>query len=104
MSLSFLSSKSTMLKIALVLVIIGSALADPMFEKYQRDFSKSYSNKDYAQRKVIFQENLQKISEHNEKYARGEVSYTMGINEFTDMTVEEFEAFANGKKSKKSNS
>ena len=84
-------------KITLLLLVIGSALADPLFEKYQKDFSKSYTNKNYAQRKAIFQENVRKISEHNEKYARGEVSYSMGINEFTDMSEQEFEAYADGK-------
>lgn len=33
---------------------------------------------------------MEQINEHNERYDKGQESYTMGINQFTDLTPEEF--------------
>ncbi|CAH0545783.1 unnamed protein product [Brassicogethes aeneus] len=38
----------------------------------------------------IFSDNLDKINNHNAKFAKGETTYTMGVNQFADMTEEEF--------------
>lgn len=38
----------------------------------------------------IFSENLKKISKHNAKYERGEVSFKLGMNQFGDMMMAEF--------------
>lgn len=33
----------------------------------------------------IFMENKHKIAKHNAKFARGEVSYKLGLNKYADM-------------------
>lgn len=38
------------------------------------------------------------INEHNEKYDNGEESYTMGINQFADLSSEEFKQLLTYKK------
>lgn len=81
---------------AAVFLFFGCALADPLFEKFQKEHSKKYSPKEYKQRKEIFQANVEKISKHNEKYNNGQESYYMEINEFTDMTQEEVNSYING--------
>jgi len=84
------------IKILTFLVLVSSsALAENLFEKYQKDFGKEYSSpKEYIQRKAIFESNLKDIRAHNEN--RGVNTYTKGVNQFTDMTQQEFEAFTQG--------
>ncbi|ESN92802.1 hypothetical protein HELRODRAFT_185163 [Helobdella robusta] len=65
---------------------------------------KSFHNKVYANeeeenlRKRIFAVNYRFISEHNQLYDNGERSFTVGINQFADMTVHEFKEMMNGLK------
>ena len=41
-------------------------------------------------RRSIFEQNLQHIEKHNEEASQGMHSYTLGINQFADMTQDEF--------------
>lgn len=60
------------------------------FEQYKRDFGKRYSKEGEEQyRKNIFLRNVIAIQEHN---ANPKNTYTMGINQFTDLSQAEFEA------------
>ena len=53
--------------------------------------SKSYANRAVeSSRYQLYLRNSHLIAKHNQKYAMKEVSYKMGINEFSDMTSEEF--------------
>ncbi|XP_019770735.1 crustapain [Dendroctonus ponderosae] len=59
--------------------------------KFKTGFKKSYEAPDEESRRFeIFQNNLKNIKEHNEKFAKGEVTYTQGVNQFADLTPEEF--------------
>ena len=79
--------------ISFFVIVFSSALADP-FSKYQFEFGKKYSSpKEYVQRKTIFETNLKEIEKHNE--LKGQ-TYTQGVNQFTDMSQEEFEALIQG--------
>jgi len=58
------------------------------FESWVILHGKEYATKEEKQRrKEIFKENVAKINAHN---ARNDVTYEMGLNEFTDMTPMEF--------------
>jgi C1A family cysteine protease len=60
------------------------------FEQYKREFSKHYTKEGEEQyRKNIFLRNIIKIQEHN---ANPKNTYTMGVNQFTDLSQAEFEA------------
>lgn len=59
---------------------------------FQNDHTKTY--KSLTEEKIrfnIFRSNLRLIEEHNAKYETGESSYYLGINQFSDLTVEEFQ-------------
>jgi hypothetical protein len=60
------------------------------FEQYKREFGKRYTREGEEQyRRNIFLRNLININEHN---ANPKNTYTMGVNQFTDLTSAEFEA------------
>lgn len=50
----------------------------------QTEHKKSYDAEEDRERFEIFKANVKRIVEHNEKFERGEVTYTMGINQFAD--------------------
>lgn len=81
-----------MLNIALALLALKSMVAYGFrpavveFNTFMDRFGKKYSPEEYDLRFDIFRNNLARIEEHN----RGNYSWTMGVNEFADLTSEEF--------------
>jgi len=59
------------------------------FDQFKRNFGKQYSSSEETFRRTVFEENMKKIREHN---AQNDNTYEMGVNQFTDMTQEEFAA------------
>jgi hypothetical protein len=58
------------------------------FESFKKEFGRSYANQfEEEYRKSIFLKNVIKIEEHN---ANKDNTYVQGINQFTDLTQEEF--------------
>lgn len=90
------------MKLILIVVIclsVGASWANNLenFETYQKHFNKEYKGRaEAAQRGLVFSQNVAKIVEHNERFRRGEETYSMGINQFTDMTEKEFLKHING--------
>jgi C1A family cysteine protease len=72
-------------------VIITDAQRE--FAKFKSDFGKVYASADEeAARFKIFQDKLAWVNQHNEEFAKGMWTYTVGINQFSDMTADEFKA------------
>ncbi|KAJ6642017.1 Cathepsin L, partial [Pseudolycoriella hygida] len=64
---------------------------------FKTTHDKSYETEgEETTRKLAFMENKRLIAEHNEKFERGEVTYEMGLNEYSDMSAEEFNRVMNG--------
>jgi cathepsin L len=57
-----------------------------MWNSFKAEHGKAYTPSEELERFAIFHENLQFINEHNEKFARGEVSFEVGVNPFSDWT------------------
>ena len=57
------------------------------FKEYINKFNKIYQSTEYDRRYRIYTRNLEKIKQFN----RNSKTFKMGINEFTDLTDEEFQ-------------
>lgn len=61
-----------------------------VFCTFQTKFNKSYDDPAEDKRRFdLYQESVGLVNAHNEKYKKGEVSYELGINHFSDLTPEE---------------
>ncbi|KAL7133266.1 hypothetical protein ABFS83_12G129100 [Erythranthe nasuta] len=70
-----------------ILGVLGNSQRALSFARFAHRYGKRYGDAEEMQRKFqIFSENLKMIRSHNKKG----LSYTMGVNEFSDMTWDEF--------------
>jgi cathepsin F len=76
----------------IVFALLGLAVADMSFDEFVRKYSKPYANEqsEYARRLAIYKDNLREINEQREALIKAGVEPWMGVNEFTDMTKDEF--------------
>lgn len=63
------------------------------FEEYLAHHHKTYSIEEYGKRKAIFEKKLQEIRDHNKQ----NLSWKMGVNQFTDITDEEMTQYKGNK-------
>ncbi|KAG5676132.1 hypothetical protein PVAND_005983 [Polypedilum vanderplanki] len=62
-----------------------------LWMKFKVDYNRSYeTTREEEIRKEIFMDNLRKMLSHNLKQSAGLYSFKFGINQFSDMTFEEF--------------
>nr|XP_015836649.1 PREDICTED: uncharacterized protein LOC103313498 [Tribolium castaneum] len=67
------------------------------FNEFKTKYGKTYADANEENfRKQLFAKNLEKIEEHNKKYEQGQVTYTMGVNQFSDLTPEEMRPYTHG--------
>jgi len=64
------------------------------FTSFVRRFNKNYAADEFFPRYAIFKANYNKIRQHN----KGQHTYSMAVNEFADMTFEEFHSKMTGYK------
>ncbi|CAL1272227.1 unnamed protein product [Larinioides sclopetarius] len=87
--------------------LIFDSNLDEHWENFKRVFGKTYTGKEEAVRRLIWERRVNDVIQHNLGYDLGLHSFTKGINEFSDMEHEEFVRIFNGYRggvSKKSNS
>jgi len=71
-----------------IFTLFVAASAMP-FEEFVNQYDRVYAREDYKLRQEIYEQNLLMIEEHNSK----NLSYSLGVNEFADMTFDEFKAY-----------
>ncbi|KAH6823062.1 aleurain-like protease [Perilla frutescens var. hirtella] len=70
-----------------ILRVVGNTRRALSFVRFAHRYGKRYVSDEEVQRRFeIFAENLKMIKSHNKK----KLSYTMGVNEFSDLTWDEF--------------
>ncbi|WP_278924583.1 C1 family peptidase, partial [Pseudophaeobacter profundi] len=70
---------------------------EAQWELFKIEHEKLYGDeKEEHLRKEIFMKNLDFIRQHNKKFENGEVTFTVGVNRFADMTNQEFRHMMNG--------
>ncbi|XP_031627140.1 digestive cysteine proteinase 1-like [Contarinia nasturtii] len=77
-------------------VLEENSLHNDAWIEYKSEFGKQYDNETEEIRRFgIFLENKKYIEEHNKLYEMGNVSYDLGMNDFADLTDEEYWALSN---------
>lgn len=62
-----------------------------LWNKFKKSHNKEYLNDEHEQYRFgIFKSNVEMIEKHNEEYAMGLHTYTLGVNVFADWTISEF--------------
>jgi len=60
------------------------------WEDYKIKFNKNYEFVDEIKRRIIWEQNLKYIEKHNLEYNLGKHTFTLGLNQFADLTNTEF--------------
>ncbi|MCE2196779.1 hypothetical protein GQ599_09565 [Streptococcus thermophilus] len=84
-----------------ILFLCGLALAaaNPTWEEFKAKHNRKFVDaEEELYRQKVFEENLKYVVEFNEKFERGEVTFNLAMNQFGDMTNEEFNAVMKGYK------
>jgi len=70
---------------------------DQKWEEFKQTHDKSYeSDEEEAYRRDVFAENMKKVEMHNYLHSKGEKSFTLEMNHFSDLKNEEFTSMMNG--------
>ncbi len=85
------------MKLLILLALVYIASSSPMtqtnsdndeWDNYKQKHGKFYNLEDDAARKEIFIQNTKAHKEHNDRFDKGEVSFKVGPNKFTDMVCQ----------------
>ncbi|EDL41306.1 protein CTLA-2-alpha isoform a precursor [Mus musculus] len=63
---------------------------DNEWKEWKTKFAKAYNLNEERHRRLVWEENKKKIEAHNADYEQGKTSFYMGLNQFSDLTPEEF--------------
>jgi C1A family cysteine protease len=76
---------------------------EALFARFKLEHGKAYyDQQEETYRKQVFASNIAGIRKHNDEHAAGKHTFTMAMNEFGDLTFEEFHAKFTGYKGKRS--
>lgn len=92
-----LAIMKTFFVLAVVLATTQALSLEHEWEQFKLKYQRNYlSSDEHETRKAIFAENLKLIQMHNVQEALGLHTFTLGVNEYADLTNEEFVKQFNG--------
>merc|ERR1711915_182138 len=87
----------TFVVLALALTAAQALNYDQEWEIFKAKYERNYlSTPEHDNRKSVFVSNYKLIQKHNAEHALGLHTYTLGVNQFADLTNEEFVKTYNG--------
>jgi len=87
----------TFVVLALALTAAQALNYDQEWELFKAKYERNYlSTPEHDNRKSVFISNLRLIQKHNAEHALGLHTYTLGVNQFADLTNDEFVKTYNG--------
>ncbi|XP_051894018.1 procathepsin L-like [Pristis pectinata] len=66
------------------------------WENWKLQYSKQYSEGEEINRRMIWESAMSYIEQHNREYSLGKHTFTVAMNQFGDLTSEEFNTLMNG--------
>jgi len=91
LSTALAASKTMRFFVFLCCAALTSAATIDEFRAFKTNFNKAYKNDaEDEYRMKVFSDNLEKISRHNDEAANGLHTFTLGINQFADLTLKEW--------------
>jgi cathepsin L len=79
--------------------VLDQAAINDEFARFKVDYQRKYVTPEMeAKRLAIFGDNLRFIQAHNQRFLMNVVTFEVGVNQFADMTNEEFSSMMNGLK------
>ncbi|KAL3886609.1 hypothetical protein ACJMK2_026593 [Sinanodonta woodiana] len=92
-----------MLPVFLLAGLVALSVAGPInlelsseWELFKSTYVKNYAQEEDLLRRVIWERNLKHVQQHNIEADRGVHTFWLGMNEYADMTPEEFVSAMNG--------
>ncbi|EGW06749.1 Protein CTLA-2-beta [Cricetulus griseus] len=70
---------------------------DAEWEEWKKEFGKTYSPDEEGHRRALWEKSKELVEKHNVEYEQGRSSYSLGLNEFSDLTDEEHRKYCLGK-------
>merc|ERR1719231_32809 len=85
---------------AVSVTVERSVQVQPSFEAFKAKFGRSYaSDNEHAKRAAIYADNVAFMDAHNAKHAAGEVTFDLGVNEFSDLSHTSSRRFTSARRS-----
>ncbi|XP_051894015.1 procathepsin L-like [Pristis pectinata] len=86
--------------LTVVLTVVAASPVDPAltedWEKWKLSHQKQYAEEEESLRRMVWEKNFRLIEYHNLEYMKGKHTYDLRINQFGDLTAEEFNEQMNG--------
>ncbi|XP_059494434.1 procathepsin L-like [Stegostoma tigrinum] len=69
---------------------------DEDWENWKSQHEKQYTEDEENYKRMVWEDNMRYIEQHNLEYSMGKHTFTVGMNEYGDLTTEEFNEIMNG--------